>query len=212
MSFSENKHMNDDEFVLQLFKIIEKKVDMLPDTYVKKSYAEDIMQHCFVRLWQNHKTGVLDKNFWAFVAYITAYGRSTYIIVIGLKMKFYAGKCPKIFRHVQFGRKMLLYPKISFTSNGSIYVLIRRREAVKHRISCLRYTVENRYQRRRANWRFRMPRLTEFFAVLPAVFIAANVRGDKSPVIPRAAHFAPPAVFKLKFGSASSYEKAGRLL
>ncbi len=145
-------------------------------------------------------------------AYITAYGRSTYIIVIGLKMKFYAGKCPKIFRHVQFGRKMLLYPKISFTSNGSIYVLIRRREAVKHRISCLRYTVENRYQRRRANWRFRMPRLTEFFAVLPAVFIAANVRGDKSPVIPRAAHFAPPAVFKLKFGSASSYEKAGRLL
>ena len=80
MSFSENKHMNDDEFVLQLFKIIEKKVDMLPDTYVKKSYAEDIMQHCFVRLWQNHKTGVLDKNFWAFAEVCVHYGvRSQYL-------------------------------------------------------------------------------------------------------------------------------------
>ena len=80
MSFSENKHMNDDEFILRLLKMIEKKVDMLPDTYIKKSYAEDIVQHCFARLWQNHQTDIFNNKCWTLAEVCAYYGvRSEYM-------------------------------------------------------------------------------------------------------------------------------------
>ena len=80
MPFSENKYMNDDEFVLRLLKLIEEKVDMLPDTYIKRTYAEDIVQNCFISLWQEYKKGILNKSFWEFAEVCAYYGvRSEYM-------------------------------------------------------------------------------------------------------------------------------------
>lgn len=138
--------MNDDEFILRLLKMIEKKVDMLPDTYIKKSYAEDIVQHCFARLWQNHQTDIFNNKCWTLAEVCAYYGvRSEYMRYCNwLRGKYCAGKFPKIFRRARFGRKTLLYRKILLTSSGSIYVLIRRKGAARHRISCLRYTAGSR--------------------------------------------------------------------
>ena len=166
---------------------------------MRKTLYSIVLQGCgkiTKRTFSIINVGLLQK-----FARTTGCGQSTCAIAIGLRGKYCAGKFPKIFRRARFERKTLLYRKILLTSSGSIYVLIRRKGAARHRISCLRYTAGSRWQRRRANWEFRKPRHTAFFAVLPLTFIAANVREDEaySKVAPRGAHFAPPAGLVILF-------------
>lgn len=182
MPFSESKYMNDDEFVLRLLKLIEEKVDMLPDTYIKRTYAEDIVQNCFVSLWQEYKKGILNKSFWAFAEVCAYYGvRSEYMHYCNRgKNEILCGQIPQNSTVYAVWAENAFIPKNFVYEQWLDLSFMRRKRAARHHISFLRYTGENGWQQRRVNWEFHMPRLTEFFAILPIVFIVVNVRGDEA--------------------------------